>query len=139
MTVDNLTIEFMEKFGASRDPALWVKLVKEELGEAQEAMAHLLKELADLLYVLHGLEALVGVEKAKEMVGDEVRNGIDRLLTLLVDPNEMDAAIGESHRRVHASNLSKLGPDGKPIRREDGKILKGPNYQPPQLLDLVTG
>lgn len=31
---------------------------------------------------------------------------------------------------VHRSNLSKLGPDGKPVRREDGKIMKGPNYSP---------
>ena len=39
--------------------------------------------------------------------------------------------------RVHQSNMSKLGLDGKPIRREDGKVLKGPNYQPPKLDDLV--
>jgi predicted HAD superfamily Cof-like phosphohydrolase len=39
--------------------------------------------------------------------------------------------------RVHESNLSKLGEDGKPIYREDGKVLKGPNYQPPNLTDLV--
>lgn len=32
---------------------------------------------------------------------------------------------------VHASNMSKLGTDGKPILREDGKILKGENYFPP--------
>lgn len=39
-------------------------------------------------------------------------------------------------RRVFESNMSKLV-DGKPHRREDGKILKGPNYQPPILDDLV--
>ena len=39
--------------------------------------------------------------------------------------------------RVHKSNMSKLGDDGKPIRRPDGKVLKGPNYQPPVLIDLV--
>jgi len=39
--------------------------------------------------------------------------------------------------RVHQSNMTKLGEDGKPIRREDGKVLKGPNYQPPNLTDLV--
>jgi len=37
--------------------------------------------------------------------------------------------------RVHASNMSKLV-DGKPLYREDGKVLKGPNYQPPKLDDL---
>lgn len=35
--------------------------------------------------------------------------------------------------RVFASNMSKLGEDGKPIYRADGKVLKGPNYAPPSL------
>jgi len=43
----------------------------------------------------------------------------------------------EALRRVHASNMSKLGKDGKPLRRADGKVLKGPNYKPPVLTDLV--
>ena len=38
--------------------------------------------------------------------------------------------------RVHESNMSKLV-DGKPLKRLDGKVLKGPNYQPPNLSDLV--
>lgn len=38
--------------------------------------------------------------------------------------------------RVFESNMSKLV-DGKPLRREDGKVLKGPNYQPPVLDDLL--
>ena len=45
--------------------------------------------------------------------------------------------IEQALRRVHRSNMSKLGEDGKPIYREDGKVLKGPNYQPPDLSDLV--
>ena len=39
-------------------------------------------------------------------------------------------------KRVFESNMSKFV-DGKPLRREDGKILKGPNYQPPFLKDLL--
>ncbi len=39
-------------------------------------------------------------------------------------------------RRVFESNMSKLV-DGKPLRRSDGKVLKGPNYQPPILEDLL--
>ena len=39
--------------------------------------------------------------------------------------------------RVHKSNMSKLDEYGKPIYRDDGKVLKGPNYQPPDLEDLV--
>lgn len=43
----------------------------------------------------------------------------------------------EAFERVHASNMTKLGEDGKPLYREDGKFLKGPKYTPPDLSDLV--
>ena len=49
----------------------------------------------------------------------------------------MNWFLDEALNRVHLSNMSKLGEDGKPIRREDGKILKGPNYKPPDLSDLI--
>lgn len=44
--------------------------------------------------------------------------------------------LGEALNRVHESNMSKLV-DGKPLKREDGKVLKGPNYKPPTLTDLI--
>ena len=71
------------------------------------AREEMLKELADLLYVIHQMAACFNWD------------------------------LQTAHNRVHESNLSKLGPDGKPIRREDGKILKGPNYFIPSLIDLV--
>ena len=40
---------------------------------------------------------------------------------------------------IHRSNMSKLGEDGKPILREDGKILKGPNYSPPDIKSILEG
>ena len=45
--------------------------------------------------------------------------------------------LDEALDRVHQSNMSKLGEDGLPIYREDGKVLKGPNYAPPNLTDLI--
>ena len=42
--------------------------------------------------------------------------------------------LDEALHRVHESNMSKLDKEGKPIRREDGK---GPNYKPPNLIDLI--
>tara|TARA_Y100000996_G_scaffold398279_1_gene366172 strand:+ start:337 stop:777 length:441 start_codon:yes stop_codon:yes gene_type:complete len=45
--------------------------------------------------------------------------------------------LDEAMRRVFESNMSKLGNDGKPIYRVDGKVLKGDNYKPPYLDDLV--
>ena len=45
--------------------------------------------------------------------------------------------LDEALDRVHKSNMSKLDDNGLPIFREDGKVLKGPNYAPPNLEDLV--
>ena len=47
-----------------------------------------------------------------------------------------DLNLDEALRRVFESNMSKLDESGKPIYREDGKVLKGPNYQPPDLSQL---
>ena len=44
--------------------------------------------------------------------------------------------LDEAMNRVHESNMSKLDEDGNPIYRDDGKVLKGPNYKPPDLSDL---
>ena len=66
-----------------------------------------LKELADLVYVCYQYAENLGWD------------------------------LDEALYRVHQSNMSKLGEDGNPIYREDGKVLKGPNYQPPNLTDLV--
>ena len=94
------------------------RLIVEEFKEFLEAEQQLLygytrnaeeclKELADLVYVCYQYAA------------------------------NLDWDLDEAMDRVHQSNMSKLGEDGKPIRREDGKVLKGPNYQPPTLTDLV--
>ena len=40
-------------------------------------------------------------------------------------------------REVHRSNKTKLGYDGEPIYRADGKVMKGPNYQPPNLKKVM--
>ena len=40
--------------------------------------------------------------------------------------------------RIFESNMSKLGPDGKPIYRADGKVLKPESYKPPVLTDLCN-
>jgi predicted HAD superfamily Cof-like phosphohydrolase len=45
--------------------------------------------------------------------------------------------IEEVFREIHRSNMSKLGADGKPIYREDGKILKGPSYFRPNIKNII--
>jgi predicted HAD superfamily Cof-like phosphohydrolase len=80
-------------------------LMEEELKEFRDEWEagnfySAVKELADLLYVVNGTAVEMGLD------GDDIVN------------------------LVHQSNLTKLGEDGKPIFRDDGKVLKGPNYQP---------
>lgn len=88
---------------------LRMKLMSEEFDEvcAAETAENLLKELCDVLYVTYGYAITFGWD------------------------------LDEAFRRVHASNMSKLDDDGNPIVRGDGKIMKGPNYQAPDLGDLV--
>lgn len=38
---------------------------------------------------------------------------------------------------IHRSNMSKLGPDGRPVKREDGKVLKGLNYTKPNIAKVI--
>ena len=116
-------VEFRKSFRVnnSTTPAsrtLQRRLIVEEFKEFLDAenqlimgltvnSAECLKELADLVYVCYQYAANLGWD------------------------------LDETLDRVHKSNLSKLGEDGTPIYREDGKVLKGPNYQPPNLNDLV--
>ena len=49
----------------------------------------------------------------------------------------MQHIIVDIFNEIHRSNMSKLGPDGEPILREDGKIMKGPNYTKPDILSIM--
>jgi predicted HAD superfamily Cof-like phosphohydrolase len=49
----------------------------------------------------------------------------------------MQHIITDVFEEIQASNMSKLGPDGQPILREDGKILKGPGYFKPNLSKFI--
>jgi predicted HAD superfamily Cof-like phosphohydrolase len=84
------------------------------------------------------------LEEEQQMVGGIRKNEADCLKELAdlvyvcfqyASCQEWD--LDQALLRVHESNLSKLGDDGQPIYREDGKVLKGPNYQPPDLTDLI--
>jgi len=75
-----------------------------------------------------------------ELDGGSKENQLKELADLVFVCYQYAAARGwnldVAMRRVFESNMSKLV-DGKPLRREDGKVLKGPNYQPPVLDDLI--
>lgn len=92
---------------------LRLELIREEFEELQDAarandLVEYADALADLVYVIYG---------------DALTKGID-LSTVVTE--------------VHRSNMSKLGEDGKPIYREDGKVLKGPGYFPPDIAGVIA-
>ncbi|CAN7219770.1 hypothetical protein LJR045_000788 [Microbacterium sp. LjRoot45] len=87
---------------------LRVDLLVEEVEEFREATHEgnavgIADALADIVYVAYGAALTYGID--------------------------LDAVI----REVHRSNISKLGADGRPVRRADGKILKPSTYRPPDI------
>lgn len=91
---------------------LRLELITEEVQELATAIdnddiVEIADALTDILYVVYGAGHAYGID--------------------------LDDCFDE----VHRSNMSKLGEDGKPIYREDGKVMKGPNYSAPDLEGVI--
>lgn len=114
--------DFMEKFGQevktkpefpdNETIALRLELIQEELEELREAIGNadiveVADALTDILYVTYGAGHAFGID------------------------------LDKCFEEVQASNMSKLGKDNKPIFREDGKVMKGPNYFQPDLTSVL--
>ena len=114
--------QFMHSFGQEtlRKPTLpdndladlRLDLIQEEVDELQDALekkdiVEIADALTDILYVTYGAGHAFGIP------------------------------LNECFEEVHRSNMSKLGIDGKPIYRHDGKVLKGRGYTPPQLAKII--
>ena len=90
------------------------KLMREENEEYLDAandndLVEVADALGDMLYILCGTIIEHGLQHKIEEVFDEIQR----------------------------SNMSKLGADGQPIYREDGKVLKGPNYFKPNIEEIL--
>ncbi len=97
-----------------RDGQLRYSLLLEENNEYLEAvekndLVGIADALGDQLYIIYGTILKHGLQSKIEQV----------------------------FREIHRSNMSKLGADGKPVYREDGKILKGPGYFKPNIKDII--
>lgn len=110
--------DFMEAFGQNveMEPTwpdfntrdLRLELISEEFSELCQAMedrdmVQIADALTDLLYVVYGAGHSFGLD------------------------------LDECFEEVHKSNMSKLGKNGRPLYREDGKVLKGPGFFEPDL------
>ncbi len=70
----------------------------------------------------------------------EVADALGDMLYILcgtIIEHGMQYKIEEVFEEIQRSNMSKLGADGEPIYREDGKVLKGPNYFKPHIKDIL--
>ena len=99
-------------FPDSTERALRKKLLLEEFTEYTDAedaddFVEVCDALGDMLYIIYGTAVSYGIPIDK--VFDE----------------------------IHDSNMSKLGEDGRPIFRDDGKVLKGPNYHTPDIQKVL--
>ena len=116
--------KFMETFGQEVQTSpkipkyatqmLRLSLILEEYTELEDAIAEghmegIADALTDILYVTYGAGHAFGID------------------------------LDKCFEEVQRSNMSKLGADGKPIYRDDGKIMKGPNYSEPDLREVLNG
>ena len=106
-------VKMKPSFSSDKINKLRIDLIKEELGELQEAMKNndlleVADALTDILYVTYGAGHAFGIDLDKCF--EEVQN----------------------------SNMSKLGENGEPIYNESGKVMKGPNYFKPDLSKFVS-
>ena len=122
----NLVMNRTPQFPASIDRDTLNGRVSMHLEESRE----LVNAIADGRYGYSddGYNGLVDITDA---LADVVYVAYGTALTLGID---LDAALAE----VHDSNMSKLGEDGRPLKREDGKVLKGPGYRRPDLKKTLT-
>ncbi|MDG3581465.1 nucleoside triphosphate pyrophosphohydrolase family protein [Galbibacter pacificus] len=70
----------------------------------------------------------------------EVADALGDMLYILcgtILEHGMQHVIEDVFNEIQLSNMSKLGADGKPIYREDGKVLKGPNYFKPDIKKVI--
>jgi len=92
--------------------ALRLDLIEEEVQELRDGLGNqdlleIADALTDILYVVYGAGHSFGID------------------------------LDDCFNEVHRSNMTKLGEDGRPLYRDDGKVMKGPNYEEPDLKQFV--
>lgn len=110
------------------------------LGIMEQPTADIGSEKIRLRYELMKEENEEYLEAASKGDLVEVADALGDMLYILcgtIIEHGMQEKISEVFDEIQRSNMSKLGEDGKPIYREDGKVLKGPNYSHPDLEKIL--
>lgn len=112
-----------------------------KLGCKETPQAHLGLEKNLLRYKLMREENEEYLEAANNNDLVEVADALGDLLYILcgtIIEHGLQYKIEEVFEEIQRSNMSKLGEDGEPIYREDGKVLKGPNYFKPDIASILN-
>jgi len=110
------------------------------LGIKHKPIAKLAESKLKLRFDLMAEENEEYLEAAKNNDLVEVADALGDMLYILcgtILEHGMQYKIEEVFDEIQRSNMSKLGADGKPIYREDGKVMKGPNYFKPNILKII--
>ncbi|UNY97381.1 nucleoside triphosphate pyrophosphohydrolase family protein [Zhouia spongiae] len=111
------------------------------LGISDEPIADLGEGKLDLRYKLMAEENEEYLEAAKNNDLVEVADALGDMLYILcgtILEHGMQHKIEEVFEEIQRSNMSKLDENGKPIYREDGKVMKGPHYFKPDIEKILV-
>lgn len=111
------------------------------LGLSQSPIAKLPDSILKLRFDLMQEENEEYLEAANNNDLIEVADALGDMLYILcgtILEHGMQYKIEEIFNEIQRSNMSKLGADGNPIYREDGKVLKGPNYFKPNIKEILN-
>ena len=110
------------------------------LGVSHSPIAKLSAQKLKLRFDLMDEENREYLEAAENDDLVEVADALGDMLYILcgtILEHGMQYKIEEVFNEIQRSNMSKLGADGKPIYREDGKVMKGPNYFKPNIVSIL--
>ena len=105
-----------------------------------EPTANIPEEIKQLRFKLMEEENLEYLKATKENNLVEIADALGDMLYILcgtIISHGLQNKIEEIFQEIQSSNMSKLGKNGKPIYREDGKVLKGPNYFKPDIRKIL--
>ena len=107
---------------------------------SNEPTANIPEEIKQLRFKLMEEENLEYLKATRENDLVEIADALGDMLYILcgtIISHGLQNKIEEIFQEIQSSNMSKLGENGKPIYREDGKVLKGPNYFKPDIRKIL--
>ena len=111
------------------------------LGIENKPQANLSDKIVELRYNLMKEENEEYLQAAQDNDLIEIGDALGDMFYILCGTmitHGMQDVMSDVFQTIQDSNMSKLGEDGKPIYREDGKVMKGPNYFKPDLEKIIT-